>query len=197
MKKLLLLWPAIIIAALLFTSCSTTITKRHYRKGFFVQHHKHPAKTDIRQNEVLPEQIARVEIPEIKSEAKGEERGELVFPKTSQPKAVKEADKGGAVAAAKTKSSPRDKVMRVARLADKLTPGNVITQRIPTASAEKVGPEGGLIAATLSLFWIVLVVLLILYIIGILTEGFGLGPIIHLLGVIFLVMLILWLLGVV
>lgn len=49
----------------------------------------------------------------------------------------------------------------------------------------------------LSLFWVVILILLILWAIGWLTGGFGLGNLIHLLLVAALVLLILWLLHII
>lgn len=49
----------------------------------------------------------------------------------------------------------------------------------------------------LSLFWVVILVLLILWALGFLTGGFGLGGLINLLLVIALILLILWLLRIV
>jgi hypothetical protein len=54
------------------------------------------------------------------------------------------------------------------------------------------GPSDGY-----SLLWIIIVVLAVLYLIGLLTGGFGLGPIIHVLIIVAVVLLILWLLKVI
>lgn len=49
---------------------------------------------------------------------------------------------------------------------------------------------------TLSLFWIVVVIILIIWVIGAFTGGFGIGGAIHLLLILALILLILWLLGI-
>ena len=49
----------------------------------------------------------------------------------------------------------------------------------------------------LSLIWIVILVVLLLWLLGFIAGGFGLGPFIHLLLVIALILLILWLLRVI
>jgi Flp pilus assembly protein TadB len=49
----------------------------------------------------------------------------------------------------------------------------------------------------LSLLWILIVALLIIYIVGLILDSFGIGPVIHILGVVVLVLLILWLLRII
>src|SRR5690606_24162423 len=46
----------------------------------------------------------------------------------------------------------------------------------------------------LSILWVLIVALLILYILGLVMDGFGLGELIHILGVVVVVLLVLWLL---
>ncbi|MBA3665465.1 MAG: hypothetical protein H0W61_14815 [Bacteroidetes bacterium] len=55
-------------------------------------------------------------------------------------------------------------------------------------------PEAGPVGAVLSLFWIVIVVLLAIYLIGLFFNGYGSGSLIHILAVVVLVLFVLWLL---
>lgn len=65
------------------------------------------------------------------------------------------------------------------------------------ASADKIiNPEAGLLGAALSLFWIVIVALLVIYIVGLVLNGYGFGSLIHILGIVVLLLAVLWLLRV-
>ncbi|HXU28576.1 MAG TPA: DUF5670 family protein [Bacteroidia bacterium] len=61
---------------------------------------------------------------------------------------------------------------------------------------KKAAPDDVVVDA-LSLFWIIILILLILWLVAILTGGWGLGWAIHILLVIALILLILWLLRII
>jgi hypothetical protein len=61
---------------------------------------------------------------------------------------------------------------------------------------EKISPSASSDDA-LSLLWIVIVIILILWLLGFALGGLGLGGAIHILLVIALILLILWLLGII
>jgi hypothetical protein len=202
MKKTIISLNIVCIICLLLSSCSTSyMTKRHYMKGFYVEHKKHNNAPAVAQNNQKPApalEQKNIQLPVNSNEP------ELMSGAVAQNDAVIEnssvspetpgiADDEPALA--KSKPGKKGKFASAFKTAGKnffISPFNV------KATAEKIGgPEGGLIAATLSLFWIVIVVLLVLYLIGIAFEGFGIGPLFHLMAVIILVLLILWLLGIV
>jgi hypothetical protein len=65
------------------------------------------------------------------------------------------------------------------------------------ASADKiVNPEAGALGTVLSLFWIVIVALLVVYIVGLVLNGYGFGSLIHILLIVILLLAVLWLLKV-
>jgi hypothetical protein len=177
------------------------MTKRHYMKGFYVEHKKHASSPAIAQNNqksapALEQKNLQLPVSSTEPELKSEDvaKGAPVIDNSSvAPETPAVANDEPVVT--NSKSGKKGKFASAFKTAGKnffISPFNV------KATAEKIGgPEGGLIAATLSLFWIVIVVLLVLYLIGIAFEGFGIGPLFHLMAVIILVLLILWLLGVV
>jgi hypothetical protein len=178
-------------SAILFTSCKTaSITKRHYNKGYYVSHthkKKAPAKVEREPGKITPSEVAKAEV---------------LVPKHTVASPVKEEEKSLAA------STPQEEFIPAAKPAKKFFGRNnnnsVYTNeqvdvkefvRNPVKLAKMAAKDTG--DDALSLLWILIVVLLILYIVGILTEGFGLGGIIHVLGVIVLVLLILWLLRII
>lgn len=182
MKKPILFLSLIVIVSVIFTSCSSSLTKRHYRKGYYVEH-KHKPTTPI------------AKISE-KTLNKPEEKPEsvVVAPEQSviaiQPKAQD-------VPEFTTPKLKRDKFYRLQEK-EQTAELNFIPKKIKenrfSAMASKMGPSGATSDDVLSLFWIVLLVILIIYLLGFLFGGYGLGAFVHLLLVVFLILLILWLL---
>ncbi len=71
-----------------------------------------------------------------------------------------------------------------------------LIKKLSLKSMKKSTPAP-IVGEALSLLWIVILVLVILWLLGFITGGFGLGGLIHLLLLIALILLILWLLRII
>jgi len=195
----------LIVAGIIFCSCATnsvSVTKRRYRDGYYVEYGKG------RHN--------RVQAPEVKEEphalapaiakepsAKATSSPSRTPGKTLAPAAaaVKEktctqGKKDAARSAEKLKKDPRPRTdlsnaLAPLRVASE-DPFSALNRHLATQPAP--GPHSD---EALSLIWIIILVVLILWLLGYLGGGWGIGGAIHLLLVIALVLLILWLLRII
>ena len=187
MKNLLRAVILILLAAFILPSCnsSLSITKRRYTKGYFVHHNpgKHHVKATTQERNATsqvatatPEEIRVLPIART-AEAKRTEASQPAPNVLAQAKAERSADL--------KKTMTRGEVVNIA-VREPVKALKLVKQLSKSADA---GDDA------LSLLWVVIVVILIVYLLGILMDGFGLpSGLIHLLGVIALVLLILWLL---
>jgi len=194
MNKNLFYLSLILVASILFSSCQTTMIKRHYRKGYYVEHKKHNQKSDVVKKESNENSEALTlksppALPAIKSElSSAETQTDEEIPTLGTGTKSKNSIAKNTEERSAYNTDEKEKKTGVLR---------VKTNKAKAVAEKIVGPEGGLLAATLSLFWIIIVVLLVIYLIGIVFEGFGIGGLFHLMALIILILLILWLLGIV
>jgi hypothetical protein len=188
--KLLLLFAA---TSILFASCKTaSITKRHYTKGYYVSHSGKKGKNSPATTEkTLPGTNA-----------------ESLTAKESRPESTdSQNEKSLAMTPPATGTQPLIKSEKSTTKKEIITDDadNEITLAEPSVKQMVINPfKLAKVAAArdsgddaLSLIWLLIVVLLIIYIAGLLLDNFGLGGIIHILGVIILVLLVLWLLHII
>ena len=186
MKKLFTLGSICIIASILLSSCSShiSITKRHYNKGFYFAHAKgkHLAskpKEQVIQVKTKNTLYALEKIQEqntvsgyvnqdlIAENTIVSASNERVYPKTiSQP-------------------SLKHKLLINANPVEQIKNNTSKVKKSLMSEGKRDG---------LSLFWIIILVVLILWAIGFWGGGFGLGGFVNLLLLIALILLILWLL---
>ncbi|MGV3632403.1 MAG: hypothetical protein ACO1O6_14445 [Bacteroidota bacterium] len=205
MKSLLTIVSFTILGSILFSSCgsSLTVTKRRVNKGFYIasNHNKgitkhvkekeadkpfynkpiSEAATGPEINEELAvavpvEQQLTTPEPELKADA-------AVVENTDQPAALKHKVIQKKIAAAESTK----------RIIEKVS----FQKKKHLQKMEQKSSPQPIVGAVLSLFWIVILIIFLLYLVGLLAGGFGLGGLIHLLLVITLILLILWLLGIV
>ena len=183
MKRLITYSIFCLIAILVLPSCKgkMNITKRHYLKGYYVSHTKAKDKPNVvraRSSKVEADKIGTLNVLSAKAkESSMKDRTDLqpkerttasAFPKRSVPEFAKDRPNFKSI----TINEPLKQLKRA-----KVTPGNA-------------GDREGL-----SLFWIIILVILILWLFGYLAGSFG--ALINILLIIALVLLILWLLRVV
>ncbi|MBA3682870.1 MAG: hypothetical protein H0W73_17150 [Bacteroidetes bacterium] len=195
MKNVLRIIILTIITSFIFSSCSNklSITKRKYNKGYYVSHShkKHNVKDQQAPTSVKPEinEAAEAIVVKPKTQITAEDKNApLLSASVSKPTENSSSVKNSA----KTTSAPalNKKHYKVKQL-EKLMPSKFYTQEIKNKLSARSDGEA------LSLLWIIIVVVLLLYLLGLLFGGFGLGGAIHVLAVIFLVLLILWLLRII
>lgn len=184
MKNLLKITLLFIAAGILFASCKTmSLTKRHYNKGYYVSHSGKKSKATAYN---LPQQKA-----------------ELLSPKNISLPVAKNNDLGLVASNSKPDEIINKETKNVKDVENKIryagASGSDIAKEIVKSPFKitKMVPAADRGDDALSLIWIVIVVLLILYLFGLLFDGFGLGGLIHVLAVIALVLLILWLLRII
>jgi hypothetical protein len=183
-----------IIICILYSSCSSdiTIVKRHYTKGYYIEVANHSGT--VTRSKTGINTLESKQIPPINS---------LLY--TASPPAdwlLNQNPLGyGNGNASIKKKMPVNKtthlpitVVQVQKLSLNDAPDFQEEQSLIQAS-EYHG--GGGERAALSLLWIVILVILILWLLGILSGGFGLGGLINVLLVVALILLILWLLRII
>lgn len=179
------------ITAIILSSCgsSTSITKRRYNKGYYVSH--------------SPNKNSTKETAKVKTQAINANEPLKVMDITpEQTASTSQADKTTSPTTANTtKSAEKAKQTRTNTNSTNLVP---FTKSAPAefsvlkpfksinkAVDQKLSASSG---DSLSLFWIVILVLLILFLLGVIDGS--LGGLIYILLVVALVLLILWLLRV-
>jgi hypothetical protein len=188
MKRILSITTILLLAGLFFASCSSlSVTKRRYTKGYFVERHGRnhvqlkKSETAIAQAGSQEKQAPVQVVQSLSKTMNGE----------AAPVPV---EKRIVTAQAPIKSNNVKKGQPSAT--------DVISMAVkhPVKALKQAGTLVNTAATSddaLSLLWVVIVVILILYLLGLLFDGFGLGSLIHLLAVIAIVLLILWLLRII
>jgi hypothetical protein len=192
MKKLFAPLLLFAFAGILLPSCSNTsklsFNKRHYRSGDFVNlaGKTHTATVPIAMAPVRAKYpisaIVKTESPVVVNTSP------ITIHKTSLTQnRTKENDP--IAIASNTAQQVRPQTLNI-------TEGpSIQSKQIFSDVAASQGDYGSRSAgAALSLLWIVIVIILILWLVGILAGGFGLGGLLNILLIVALVLLILWLL---
>jgi hypothetical protein len=182
MRKLVTYISLCLIAVLLLPACKSKlgITKRHYLKGYHVSHSKPTHNTIVvkaKERIIEAERIETVRGLHIASQSNCANAAEV--------NPVQNLVASSASYKMHFTSKPAYKDISVNSPAKDW---NKITSKLGSGDHEGHGH---------SLFWIVIMVILILWLLGFLLGGIGLGGLIHILLVIALILFILWLLRVV
>jgi uncharacterized membrane protein len=190
MKKLITFSTLCIIASLILASCkSTSITKRHYNKGYYVSHTKNKQTIPQTKEEVV--KVNKSLYPEDKIV-------EQVIVNSSPTQNTNESTVN-IVASNEVKSSPSisknsGNSIKTIKYKTISISKPVIEMKKVFSKAKKFGnadAEGD----ALSLFWIIILVVLILWALGLIVGDFG--GFINLLLLVALILLVLWLLRIV
>jgi len=194
MKNLIKFSAILLTASAFFSSCSSNlaITKRHYTSGFYVDYSK--GNKAISTNKIS-QSVATTPIiaaPVVASAPVPSSREAI---KTNTPTTIINIKK----------LLPKINVLPIAKHGSANSFGTTIA---PASEASPIVSESPKMNesisdgdrgdhAALSLLWLVIVIVLILWLIGILAGGFGLGGLINVLLVIALILLVLWLLRII
>jgi hypothetical protein len=196
MKNLIKFSAILLTASIFFSSCESnlSITKRHYTSGFYVDYSKsNKVITPDKANQPVaaaPVVVAREPVvanspmANIEQPVKAKGPGAIVAIKKMLPKInllpIAKQDRANSFGAI---MAPAGETNNVLSESPKMNTG---------ISDDDRGEH-----AALSLLWLVIVIVLILWLIGLLAGGFGLGGLINLLLVIALILLVLWLLRII
>ncbi|HKC69125.1 MAG TPA: DUF5670 family protein [Bacteroidia bacterium] len=185
MKKHLFTF-AIITCAILISSCS--MMKRRYTNGYYISHSNNNPATAITQEQVNEKKNN----PSLYT-IKNKENNNPDY--SSKPIAIAE-NEPISVNNQKTISKSAPAIIHKRHLGYNAEKIILEQENTKTIKAKKSNTES-LAEDALSLFWIIILILLILWLVAILTGGWGLGWTVHLLLVIALILLILWLLRII
>jgi len=193
MKKIITFGVICIIASILFSSCRSniSITKRHYNKGYYVDFNN-GKKVGLAPKEEEKVVQTKTSKPVYYSQDQAEQNtmggysGQSLIADNNVIAANNEKMQRNVISQQYTKQSLKPKI--------KEEPAAQIKR---TLFETKKMSSNSYVGDGLSLFWVVILVILILWALGLLAGGFGLGGLINVLLVIALVLLILWLLRIV
>jgi len=187
MKKIISFAFACILLSVLFTSCKPgMLIKRHYNNGYYIaKNDRAPSRSTNSVTTNSPQRLQKSAYS-VRTQPAQTESGRY-----DNGSAVAEVERGPAPEPA-TANKP---VYKNKPSAAPITKSNAYTINKPVAN-ETVRQKlsGDAASDGLSLFWIVILVILILWAIAFIAGGFGLGNLIHILLIIALVLFILWLL---
>lgn len=192
MKKLITLSTICVIACILFSSCNSnlSITKRHYNNGYYVAYSNGKQIIPSSKEKGETKVIETDTVDPLYSLKKQSEQNTLIG--YSEDGSI--ADDNDVVASnakIQRKSISQKKIKQLLKPKAKILeyPASKINSPLFEGQKIKSAPhaEDGL-----SLFWLVIVILLILWVLGLLVGGFG--GLLHILLVLALILFILWLL---
>ncbi len=194
MKKLITLSILFILTGILLTSCKSgfSSSKRHYTKGYyFARVHGKTAPSHLELNNKCLKTETADQIAEVKVLAEQSPIKTYTPSATITKQAIlitsneKKQGKSGMY------KSPKPFIPFTIKNIDSqishMDPTQLNVKKVGNATRESDG---------LSLFWIIILVILILWALGLLSGGWGLGGFINILLIIALILLILWLLRV-
>lgn len=193
MKQILKLTLLCLITGILFSSCTSkiTLTKRLYNDGYFVSYKDGNSKTEATQNTktALPdatlenENFVQAQDDQISLESPVALEQENTPPTNT-------VDNETALNEKNSKEPIHKKILsEVKSIAKNISPVKRNTCSVSSSTNDT--------DEAYSLLWILVLVLLILWLLGYLAGGLGLGGLINILLVIALILLILWLLRVI
>jgi len=182
MKHLFYLLVGVMLGLIILPSCnsSMSITKRRYNKGYYVQHTKHKQEKKLAKSKAAEKRA----LTDYK--LKATEHIPKVTPEVQAP--VKKA-------IAAVSEAPKERHSVKARAPLPAAALGLISPLKALDTADKLIKMADAGDDALSLLWVVVIVLLIVWLLGILFEVGG--GFVHILGVIALVLLILWLLKII
>ncbi|ASS49304.1 MAG: hypothetical protein A3D31_03735 [Candidatus Fluviicola riflensis] len=208
MKNTITLLVAVLLIACCLPSCGATLIKRQHGPGYYIN--KNPgiptAQSERSDNKHIKPSSTKIENPSEETEVFPEEQTALV-PESNETITQLATNDQSAVNSEETAldnirpaNVENDQVRQVkpslyewsssTRLAEKMKMRVSDDQSAQSGSAVHDG-DG------LSLFGIIILIILILWLVGAISGGWGLGGLIHILLVIALILLILWLLRII
>jgi hypothetical protein len=187
MKKITLYTVYCIVTGFLLSSCGTNMSllKRHYTKGYYVEHSsgKHKASLIERQDIDLRNEIAG-QLHSQSKHSNAPDNFTNIEPKEPVENPI-----------VKYESYPDKKIAKIHGKVEKKR--GITEKKFPERVYDKLVKDDSDTDKALSFMWVVIVIIFLLWLIGFLAGGFGLGNLIHLLLVVVLILLILWLLRII
>jgi hypothetical protein len=197
MKNLVQLLAVILLAAFVLPSCnsSLSITKRRYNKGYFVHHNGGSHHLKRSASSAVAAAASTREAAKQQPATKPAE----VFHATDFVKVPAQAEPAVRKNDILTASAHSAKSLSKAEKKDLRAQAVELAVKHPVKAIKKVGQlsKDATGDKALSMLWVLIVVILVIYLIGLLLGWAGDNQLFHLLGLIALVLLILWLLRII
>lgn len=195
MKKLITFGTICIVTCIVFSSCSSSfeITKRHYNKGYYINHSSNKESALITKERASEVKIATPVYPVTASiEQNTKIANSVPIYKTENTVIGTNARK------TEHRTILASNVGQMAKNMPTATEAPATRIKSSVLGISSVTDDGNHNRRdALSLFWLIILIVLIVWLIGLVTGGFGMGGFINILLVIALILLILWLLRVV
>jgi cobalamin biosynthesis Mg chelatase CobN len=207
MKRIITLITLVLFTGLLLPSCGVTIQKRQHNKGYYVStNNRIPAAKDNKR-EIRPEttqSTATAQVPEEQPQARTESEQVLaetvVNRSTAEERTMTSQEAPAVLTTDATTPATRPATLQHTEKTSFAQKVEKMAERTPLAkklNTQKMKSSARGSSEGLSLFWIVILILLILWALGVIGGGWGLGGLIYILLVLALILLILWLLRVI
>jgi len=195
MKKLFYYGIICLLSGFLLTSCGTrfSLEKRHYNKGFYFSHGNTNHSTTGAEN---TDEVVNDEVPvetDVQTTPGSDLKQEPVTQQSTDGEvALNSVEDKTFTATSHEKNLKKAILKKMENKSDYFRTQINSTYPSDTSVNKEADHDHG--GDARSLLWLIVVVLLILWAIGFLLGGLGLGWVIHLLAVIAVILLILWLL---
>ncbi len=175
------------IAGMLFTSCKSnmSVMKRHYNNGYYISHNKGKQTTIVSNDERKTAKLSKINILQAEQALQKEETNNKTIAENSPLIVSNEKISYKTISKQHVKQLQAIQAKIVEKRAEQMK--HIVFEIPKNNNALPQRDE-------LSLFWIIILAILILCAIGVLGGGFGLGGLIYLLLVVALILLVLWLL---
>jgi hypothetical protein len=165
-----------------------TLEKRHYTKGYYTEHRHRLSDPIAGTPKKVPVDRARTQEPQHTASGEKITKHENVLPSVSDAVQDKDDYYSPLVDPQKNRTLTASTTTTFSHA---LNLPHRITRALKSSSGTTTSDD------VLSLFWIVILVLLILWAVAFLMGGWGLGGLVHLLLVVALVLFILWILKII
>jgi hypothetical protein len=199
MKRFYTLFALLLLTGILLSSCGITIEKRQHTKGYYVHTNARKHSATAHSSKEVPEAVTA-------AQAESSAASKNVPAEAPQPAALAVVPtEETAIRPADAVSEERTAMVEQRHVGGEITnntPATEIKDRISwkekmhTGLKKMKSSSAASDSEALSLFWIVILVLLVLWALG-LIGGWGPGGLIYILLVVALILLILWLLRIV
>lgn len=194
MKNLLRIIILTIITSFILSSCGKqmSITKRKYNKGYYVSHSHKKAnvKSQPATAAISHEKPEHLQAVPVKIDAPTKHVEEEITLTAAVTKPLEKQNNPTPTSKTELSGNKFAKKFYHVKQLEKILPSQLYTAEV----RKKLASDQDHSHDALSFLWVIIVVILILYLLGILFDGFGLGGLIHLLALVIVVLLILWLL---
>lgn len=206
MKKLITLSIISILSGILLSSCGSnfSITKRHYNKGYFISRNHSPKTQASNEKETAEtnKQVDPLKAPVVVTEPTIINESVIVVNNEKEITPIVGTTNGNDKAGndktnAKSKNvgvvqkSTHNRFQKLATRFEEMPIAKSMKNKKLSVSNTAYDGDGH------SLFWIIILILLILWLVGAISTGFLVGSLINLVLLLALILLILWLLRVI